>query len=49
MLMSPEIQWETKEEEPTLMVEIQGTLILGLIMPNNSKRKTKGLLWTHCH
>jgi hypothetical protein len=47
--MGPEIQWETKKEEPALVVEIQGTLILGLIMPNNSKRETKGLLRTHCH
>jgi hypothetical protein len=47
--MGPEIQWETKKKKPTLVVEIQGTLIPGLIMPNNSKRETKGLLRTHCH
>jgi hypothetical protein len=42
MLMSPKIQWETKKEKPTLMVEIYGTLIPGLIMPNNRK-KNQGL------
>jgi hypothetical protein len=40
--MSPKIQWETKKEKPTLMVEIYGTLIPGLIMPNNRK-KNQGL------
>jgi hypothetical protein len=48
MLMSLEIQGETKED-PALVVEVQGTLIPGFIMPNNNKRKSKSLLRTHCH
>jgi hypothetical protein len=49
MLMGPEIQRETEYEKPTLMVKVQRTLIPSLIVPNNSERKTQGLLWAHSH
>jgi hypothetical protein len=47
--MGPEIQRETEKEKPTLMVKVQRPLIPSLIVPNNSERKTQGLLRTHSH